>query len=272
VSLSGDRALVGAVGDHTGAEDAGAAYVYLRSDTSWSEEAKLMARDPEPYDRLGCAVSLSDGVALLGARGLDDWWISDVGGAYVFHREGTSWTQEAKLEPSQASAGDLCGTSVALDGDTAVIGAPRDFELDVRRGSVHVFVRTPVASATFRNDSGGTNRPGFWAARPVLGEDWIAWVDNRGTGNFLAGILGYANPLELYLPRTGDYLLIDPLAPHGELLGLSPAYGYGIVMFTASIPDDPTLAGFVLSTQGAGLGGAGGTTLHNAYDLLLGPE
>ncbi len=72
------------------------------------------------------------------------------------------------------------------------------------------------------------------------------------------------------MPLADDFLLIDPLSPGGELLQLPPAYGYGVVTFSVPIPDDVALAGFMLSTQGAGLGGGGGTTLHNAYDLFVG--
>ncbi len=124
--------------------------------------------------------------------------------------------------------------------------------------------------AFFRNDAGGTNHPGYFATAPVPGAVWVATVDNTGTGNFLAGVMGYADPLELYLPAADGFLLIDPLSPGGELFQLPPAYGYGLVTFTVPIPTETSLAGFTLSAQGAGIGGGEGTTLHNAYDLFIG--
>ncbi len=126
------------------------------------------------------------------------------------------------------------------------------------------------ASATCRGDSAGIALRGYTATAPIMGSTWTATVDNRSTGHFLAGVRGYANPLELYLPRTGGYLLIDPLSPGGELTQLPPKFGYGIVAWTPSIPIDPLLAGFTLSTQGAGIGSATGTTMYNAYDLVVG--
>ena len=103
-----------------------------------------------------------------------------------------------------------------------------------------------------------------------MGEEWSASVDNSGTGCFVAGVLGYAHPLERYLPLADGWLLVDPLSPGGELLRLPPAFGYGFHVFTALIPTDPALAGFALSTQGAGLGGAHGLNPYNAYDLFVG--
>jgi len=128
----------------------------------------------------------------------------------------------------------------------------------------------PAATAFFRNDASATNPTGYAANAPVLGQVWVATVDNTTTGNFVAGVLGYSQPAELYLPRADDYLLIDPRSPGGELLGLSPAYGYGVVTFFVPIPDDVSLTGFTASTQGIGFGGGGGTSFHNAYDLFVG--
>ena len=127
-----------------------------------------------------------------------------------------------------------------------------------------------LAWAFFRNDAAGSNAEGFTASPPILGEDWIAAVDNTGTGHFAAGIMGYADPLEQYLPEADDFLLIDPLSPGGELLHIAPAFGYDVVTFVLAVPDDPALVGFTLSVQGAGFGGSGGTSLHNAIDLFLG--
>lgn len=54
------------------------------------------------------------------------------------------------------------------------------------------------------------------------------------------------------------------------MIASPPAYGYGVVTFDVPLPVDPALVGFTFSTQGAGFGGSGGTTLHNAYDLFVG--
>jgi hypothetical protein len=101
VSLSGETALVGAfVDDHAGGADAGSAYVFVRTGTTWTEQAKLVAPDAASEDHFGYAVSLSGETAIVGAR------FDGAGSAYVFVRNGTAWTAQAKLVASDAAASD----------------------------------------------------------------------------------------------------------------------------------------------------------------------
>jgi hypothetical protein len=136
VSLSGDSALIGAIGVDS---FKGAAYVFIRTGTTWTQQAQLLAIDGAINDQVGCSVSLSEDTALIGAYGHD----SNEGSAYVFIRTGTSWTQQAQLFASDGSTNDQFGLSVALDGDTALIGAHWDEEIDDDdSGSAYVFIRT----------------------------------------------------------------------------------------------------------------------------------
>jgi hypothetical protein len=130
VSISGDYALIGALED----TNRGSAYVFKRDGTNWTEEAKLKASDGESDDHFGVSVSLSGDYAVIGADEDD----SDRGSAYVFKRDGTSWTEEAKLNASDGESGDYFGVSVSLSGDYALIGAVGD---DSERGSAYVFKR-----------------------------------------------------------------------------------------------------------------------------------
>jgi len=138
VSLSGDTALVGAYGDNV--SYTGSAYVFVRSGTSWTQQAKLLASDGATDDMFGASVSLSGDTALVGARGDDDNG-SASGSAYVFARNGTSWTQEAKLLASDGAAQDYFGISVSLSGDTALVGARFDDDNGNKSGSAYVFAR-----------------------------------------------------------------------------------------------------------------------------------
>jgi hypothetical protein len=131
VSLSTDRALVGAYGKDT---SRGAAYVFVRSGGSWIEEQKLVASDGVTEDKLGYAVSLDGDRALLGASGKD----TSRGAAYVFVRSGGSWTEEQKLVASDGALDDHFGVSVSLAGDRALLGAYWD---DSLRGAAYVFAR-----------------------------------------------------------------------------------------------------------------------------------
>ena len=186
----------------------------------------------------------------------------DAAGTFSIPRTITVDDQDGRWSLEAVLAADLDG-----DGDADVI----ELQAEEPVSQVRWFANDATASAVFRNDVAGTNATGYVASAPLLGRDWMATVNNAGTGNFLAGVLGFAEPLELFLPTTGDYLLVDPLSPGGELLHLPPAYGYGQVTFVVAIPNDPALMGTRLSTQAAGFGGGTGTTLHNAYDLFVGP-
>jgi len=126
VALSGSTALIGAPDKNT---FTGAAYVFVRSGTAWSQEAELTASGLF----FGYSVALSGSIAMVGAYGNN----SDTGAAYVFVRSGTSWSQQAELTASDAATGDYFGISVALSGSTALIGAPDKNSLT---GAAYVFV------------------------------------------------------------------------------------------------------------------------------------
>ncbi|MFT7485533.1 MAG: hypothetical protein ACI9F9_001383 [Candidatus Paceibacteria bacterium] len=116
------------------ASAAGAAYVFKRSGTTWSQEAYLKASNAEGDDRFGNAVAISAGTVVVGteleasnATGVNgnqnDNSAAWAGAAYVFRRSGTTWSQEAYLKASNTDPSDFFGFSVAVSGDRLVVGA-----------------------------------------------------------------------------------------------------------------------------------------------------
>jgi len=144
VSIDTDTILVGSFLDDTVAgNSAGSAYVFARSGTSWSEQAKLTANDAAGGDWFGTSVAIQDDTAIVGASRDDNFPHSDIGSAYVFLREGTSWSQQAKLTPDDGQAADQFGAQVALLGDTALVGARlADHSAGEEAGSAYVFLRS----------------------------------------------------------------------------------------------------------------------------------
>jgi hypothetical protein len=144
VAVSGDTAIVGAHFDDTAAgEDAGSAYVFVRSGTAWSLEQKLVAPDGAPGDYFGISVSVSGDTAVVGARLADTAAGPDAGSAYVFVRAGTTWSLQKKLVAADGAAGDSFGTSVSISGDTLIVGAPvADTVGGVNAGAAYAFVRS----------------------------------------------------------------------------------------------------------------------------------
>ncbi len=146
VAISGDTLVVGAVGEdsnatgingdqaNNGASISGAAYVFVRSGTVWSQQAYLKASNTGSGDRFGYSVAISGDTIVVGAFNEDSSATgvngnqadnSEVqsGAAYVFVRSGTVWTQQAYLKASNTGANDKFGGDVAVDGDTIIVGA-----------------------------------------------------------------------------------------------------------------------------------------------------
>lgn len=140
VSLDGDMVVVGATGDDDNGSESGSAYVFVRNATTWIQEAKIVASDGASDDRFGWEVSLSDDTVVIGAWRDDDNG-TDSGAVYIFVRSGSTWTEQAKLLPSDGAMGDRFGFSVSLSGNSVVVGAPGDADYGAYSGSTYVFVR-----------------------------------------------------------------------------------------------------------------------------------
>ncbi|MEW6074598.1 MAG: FG-GAP repeat protein [Planctomycetota bacterium] len=161
VSLNGDTALIGADSDNT---SSGSAYVFVRTGSTWIQQAKLVASDATAYDYFGSGVSVEGDTALIGAP-CDDDLGSYSGSAYVFLRSGTTWSQQVKLTASDGGANARFGQSVSLSGDTVLIGAWGDDHAGSYSGAAYVFVRsgtawTPEAKLT-ASDAGADRRFGM---------------------------------------------------------------------------------------------------------------
>jgi len=195
VSRDGNTLAVSALfeEDGGGATDAGAVYVFTRSNEAWSQQAYLKASNAGAEDGFGTSVALSaDGNTLaVGAYGEDsaatgingdetDEDAAFAGAAYVFVRSNGAWSQQAYLKAANSGAGDAFGGSVAIsdDGDTLAVGADGEKsnatgidgdgtnDAAVFAGAVYVFLRSNAAwsqqaylkaSNTGINDNFGTS-------------------------------------------------------------------------------------------------------------------
>jgi hypothetical protein len=124
VGLYLNTAIVGAYGEDSGAfTSSGAAYVFTRSGTTWTQQSKLLASDGATNDFFGASVSIYQDIALVGAYG-DDGVGADAGSAYLFSRSGTTWTQQVKLLASNSTANQQYGFGVAVTDVAYAAGAP----------------------------------------------------------------------------------------------------------------------------------------------------
>ncbi len=143
VALDGDTLVVGAsLDDDAAGSNQGAAYVFTRAGSVWSQQQRLTPADASGSDYFGHSVTLSGDTAIVSAHYDDGPAGVDQGSAYVFTRSGTTWTEQQKLTPADAVAGDVFGWSVAVEGDTAVIGSRYDGAAATNGGSAYVFTRS----------------------------------------------------------------------------------------------------------------------------------
>ena len=122
---------------------------------SWMQQAHLFASDGAPGDGFGGSVAISGGTVVIGARGDDTSAGADAGSAYIFVRNGTIWYEQTRLvsdAPCRRQTGPITqepcptffGASVAISGDTAIIGAPGTegpLAVTSYAGYAHIFVR-----------------------------------------------------------------------------------------------------------------------------------
>ncbi len=193
VALDGDRLAIGCWWDDDLGFDSGAAYVFEYSEGGWSQEHKLLAADGEAFDWFGQTVALSGDTIIVGSP-YDADAGHKTGAAYVFTYADEVWSQEAKLVPTDATAGNEFGMDAALDGDVAIVGGWLDDDNGPNAGAAYVFRR------------GG----GEWT------EEWkLTASDGAENDNF-----GYAVTLD------GDYIVVGALLDDDNGTSSGSAYAY----------------------------------------------
>jgi hypothetical protein len=122
VAIDGDTAMVAATGDDDMGGETGSVYVFTFDGTRWQETQKLLASDAAADDWFGYHVAIDGDRAIIGAVSDDNDRGEQSGSAYVFAFDGSRWQETHKLTASDAGDGDRFGHSVAIDGDTVLVG------------------------------------------------------------------------------------------------------------------------------------------------------
>ena len=148
MSISGDKAIISAHwegGDIDGfgeVSGAGATYFYHLESSVWVEKQRVLASDRAESDYFGCSVSISGNYAIIGAKGEDEDAAGTTtktasGSAYIFYYNGSTWSQLQKIKASDWNSNDSFGSSVAISGDHAIVGANTKINYT---GAAYVFV------------------------------------------------------------------------------------------------------------------------------------
>jgi len=152
LSADGNTALIGAPGGTGPVETQvqGAAFVFTRNGSTWSQQSLLTASDRIVGDHFGFSVALSDdgNTALIGSYVDDVGSNTNQGSAYVFVRSGNSWSEQAHLVSVDGAVEDYFGRSVSLsgDGNTALIGANmKKIGSNTKQGAAYIFTGSDQA-------------------------------------------------------------------------------------------------------------------------------
>ena len=244
VALAGNYAALGSYRNDDAATDAGKVWVFERQgDGTWIEVIDLVASDAGDGDNFGWSLALSGETLLVGAI-LEGPPGFGGGAAYVFERQGGTWSEVTKLKPADVQALDYFGWSVALDGDRAVVGsynaesAGEPFGWD--EGAAYTFERQGAAWLETGRlealDADGEAEFGYAVAldgeRLVVG----AWNDDGAA----APDAGAAYVYEL--DSGGSWVETAKLEPQdgaaGDLFGRAVGLAGDVVLAGASNDDD----------------------------------
>ena len=192
VALSDQTAVVGAWLESApagspgsfGEDESGAAYVFERSGTSWIETAYLKSPGADFNDHFGVSVAVEGDAIAVGAPGDDgstvggpsDDGSTNDGAVFVFTRNGAVWAQHAYLKAADTASGDFFGSSVALSGDTLVIGAPAGRAGSFGEPQDNSSVKTGVAYLFLRSGATWEQESRFDAVNGGAGDSYGASV------------------------------------------------------------------------------------------------
>lgn len=145
VAVDGSTVVVGAPHHMVGSNaNQGAAYVFMQSGTTWSQQAELTASDGAARDNFGISVAVNGSTAVVAALNHAGGSNASHGAAYVFVQSATTWGQEAELTSSGGATGDNFGRSVAVSGGVVVVGSPgpKFTPSSTYAGAAYVFVQS----------------------------------------------------------------------------------------------------------------------------------
>ena len=233
VSISGDTIVVGANGDDDRGFHTGTSYVFERNVGLWTETQKLVASDAQGDDQLGYSVIVQDDRLIIGAPGDD----LGRGAAFIYVQEDSgSWVESQKLTATNRVYAAFFGSSVALSGDTALIGAP--YETD-SVGAAYLFMEDESGLLTQRQKliaSDPQNYAEFGGAVAVSGDTAI--VGARGDGILPDGSTpSYTGAAYIFQPWAGAGATSATLSPDENYVYAAGHHEGNVLIFSRNGSD-----------------------------------
>jgi hypothetical protein len=214
----------------------GLAFVYRRTARGWREEARLHGHDSGWDDRFGHSVSICGDRIAVGAPGFRE----QEGAVYFFEREGTGWTEVAKISPEASASKERFGSSVKLLGNAVAVGAPDGHPGE---GSAYVFEEGAEGwemRARLKAEEAGTW--GFGAFLDFDGKRLAVGAQGQGrTGKALCSVhlfdSGGGEWLRSgrYVPRFAEFAGLHSLALDGSWLATGQRREWKQMLMHASV-------------------------------------
>jgi len=165
VAIAGDTVVAAApytIDYDRGYSDVGGAFVFTRSDGTWSQQAFLRSDDSIDEDRQGLSVAIEDDSAVVASHEAhrDDATGDDAGAVWVYTRDGTEWSQQAKLTPDDWATGNWFGYSISLDSDRLLVGSDIfDGLVNDAQGAAYIFTRSGTDWSQLTKFTAGDGEP-----------------------------------------------------------------------------------------------------------------
>ena len=235
VAVSGNVMVIGADHNDDKGNESGSAYVFRFNGLNWIEETKLLPAEGAPEQAFGSSVTVSGNIALIGAR-RDDENGDNSGSAYIFRFDGSKWIEETKLLPSDGTSGDEFGSSVAISGDLAIVGAEWKDLVGPDMGAAYVFrfdgANWNQEKQLLPTDLASTHHDHFGYSVAISGESALIGAPyHEGTGNNSGLVYAYRFDGSDWIEEAR--LLPADIAA-GDFFGISVAISRNVAVMGAS--------------------------------------
>jgi hypothetical protein len=208
VTIDGDTIVVGAFfedsnatsingpGDNNSRSNSGAAYVFVRNDGVWTEQAYIKADNAAVDDLFGGILDLDGDTLAVGVYSRGPF---DHGGAYVFQRSGETWTQQAYFEPALATTNEYFGSAISISGDLVAVGSPQEDGNGVD-GETDNSLLSSGAVYVYKREAGAWSQHAYLKASNVGANDWFG----RDVGISANTVIGGAQLEDSSVPGDGS--------------------------------------------------------------------
>jgi len=242
VALNGDRLAIGAyLTSQSSGSGPGSAHVYVRNGATWQSEFAVRSPDGGVDVEFGYSIGLSGDVMVVGAPQNNNSSNVRTGAAFVFTREGGSWVQLVRLTPEGGAAGDRFGYSVAIDGDTILVGSLMEGAGALFHGAAYAYRRIEgtwtLEARLVPSDVGGADQ--FGAAVALQGDDAVIGANFHSAAFLRQGAAHLYRRTGSSWSNEGRLLYSDPAIR--DYFGASVAIWNGMAVIGAPEADSPEL-------------------------------